>query len=141
MAVSTLFVTTASTETLNGTIAGFLSSLFGQARGAKPKLHPKSYRSAKETHYEMSLCHHTNRVEIPKLMCCCDTLAIVSHGGRRARAEQRPGAGTMVVSGTTTPDIHTCSCARGALLDMRCRISKEHATTICSCVMDVTCAC
>ena len=45
MAVSRLFVTTASTETLNGTISGVTFCL----EGAKQLLHPKSYRLAKQT--------------------------------------------------------------------------------------------
>ena len=51
MAVSTLFVTTASTETLNGTILGNFPF-----RGTKQELHPKSYRFSKnKPHYICSL--------------------------------------------------------------------------------------
>ena len=46
MAVSTLFVTTAITETLKGTILDVTV-----VRGAKQQLHPKSYRLAKTTQY------------------------------------------------------------------------------------------
>ena len=54
MAVSTLFVTKASTETLNDTSLGvFVASsppcpiVLFKSEGAKQKLHPKSYRLAK----------------------------------------------------------------------------------------------
>ena len=45
MAVSTLFVTTASTETLSGSTLGVTTAPFLPER----KLYPKSYRLAKQT--------------------------------------------------------------------------------------------
>ena len=54
MVVSTSFATTASTETPNVTIWGVLF-----VRGRKHKLHAKSHRLAKETHYSMALHEQT----------------------------------------------------------------------------------
>ena len=50
--VSTLFVTTTSTETLNGIMFGVIGFIGGETK----VLHPKSYRlAAKIPHYEISL--------------------------------------------------------------------------------------
>ena len=56
MAVSTLFLTTASTETLNCTILGVPCF-----RGAKQKLHQKSYLLVKQTQCEFSLHTRTKQ--------------------------------------------------------------------------------